>query len=114
MMAAAMNIVLGLLLLMMQATAAFTPHTTDEVDSCHCCACGAEGCAVPQSSPAPAPNPLATHRVAAESEVARLPAEKPVSMPAVRSANAFHTISFPSFVQVVVAPLYQQHCALLI
>ena len=113
MMAAALNIFLGVLLLVMQAVLAFTPHTTKQAGPCRCCACGSQACSVPHSSPAPAPTPLAAQRVASASEVAPLPAAEPLARPVPRT-ETFLRPALRSPGWAATQPLFRQHCALLI
>jgi hypothetical protein len=114
-MTAALNILLGCLLLMTQAVGAFTPHVTEEESaSCRCCACGAEGCAVPQPAPTPAPTPLAIQRISAETETARPQAGDSFSALAPSLSPDVRSILCPSVIRVAAPPLYRQHCALLI
>ena len=113
-MRAALNIVLGILLLVMQTTASITPHTVDEGTVCKCCSCGSKACSTPQSAPAPAPSPLASQlQVSNETEKASQPAPLPTlgiaPSPIDSSVSFTDSPSRPSG-----QPLYERFCALLI
>ena len=113
-MLAALNIVFGFLLLVMQTMASIAPHTVDEGTLCQCCSCGSKACSTSQSTPAPAPSPLASQvQVANETEKASLPGLKPTLGLAPRQIEL--SLSFtasPS--RLSGQPLYERFCALLI
>ena len=113
-MRAALNIVFGILLLVMQTMTSIAPHTVDEAVPCQCCSCGSKACSTPQSAPAPAPSPLASQIQAAnESEKVSLPALKPFLGLAPSQTNLSLSLTeSPS--RLSGQPLYERLCALLI
>lgn len=112
-MRAAINILFGIMLLVSQGMASLTPHTIEKETVCRCCSCGSTTCTPPQSTPAPAPSPIATQECSQESEkVARaehapslLVSTVPVVAPS-RIPSQFPSVSTP--------PLHQRLCILLI
>jgi len=113
-MRAALNIVFGILLLVMQTMASIAPHTVDEDTLCQCCSCGSKACSTPQSAPAPTPSPLASQpQTANETGKASLPALKPVLGLASSQTNLSFSIA-DSPARLSGQPLYEQFCALLI
>ena len=113
-MRAALNIVFGILLLVMQAMASVAPHAVDKAVVCQCCSCGSKACSTPQSAPAPAPSPLASQLQAAnETEKASLPALKPILDLAPRQTELCLPFT-DSLSRLSGQPLYERFCALLI
>jgi hypothetical protein len=112
-MRAALNIVFGCLLLVMQAMAALSPHTVSKATPCQCCSCGSQACSTPRSASAPIPSPLASQEVSSKTEKVSLPA--PV---AAQSATfgGFQFLLPTTDVPIRTAgqPLYRRFCALLI
>jgi hypothetical protein len=113
-MRAALNIVFGCLLLVMQAMAALSPHTTSKATPCQCCSCGNQACSTPRTTPSPAPTPLAVSRqLSPETEKVSLPAQF-VAARAVSDRNQFLLPATDVSLHPAVQPLYRQFCALLI
>ena len=113
-MRAALNIVFGILLLVMQTMASIAPHTVDEGTICKCCSCGSKACSPPQTTPAPVPSPFASQLQATnDAEKASLPAPLPtlgIAPSQIDSSVSFtDSPSRPSG-----QPLYERFCALLI
>ena len=113
-MRAALNIVFGILLLVMQAMASVAPHTVDEGAICQCCSCGSTACSTPQTTPAPAPSPLTSQlQVSNETEKAPLPVLKPTLGIAARQIHPSLSLT-DSHSRLPGQPLYERFCALLI
>jgi len=113
-MRAALNIVFGILLLVMQTMASITPHTVDEGTVCKCCSCGSKACSPPQSTPAPAPSPLAS-QLQATNETEKV--SQPEPLPTLGIASCEIDSSLPlnnSASRLSGQPLYERFCALLI
>jgi hypothetical protein len=112
-MRAALNIVFGILLLMMQAAANVAPHTTAEGVVCKCCSCGSKSCATPQTSPAPAPAPLAAQDVATKATKV----SKAAPLPFLGAVRCQRTAFFPT-TDFSLRPsgqsLHERFCVLLI
>jgi hypothetical protein len=109
----AMNIVLGCLLLWMQAMMALSPHTVTEAAPCRCCACGSQACSVPQNVPAPTPSPITTQRVSSETESVAVRAPATAQLES-RVNDTFFVPTTIASIPPASQPLYQRHCALLI
>jgi len=113
-MRAALNIVFGCLLLVMQAMAALSPHTISKATPCRCCSCGNQACSTPTTTPAPTPTPLAASRqLSAETEKVSLPAPV-VAKHAFPSSDRFLLLTTDASIHPAGQPLYRQFCALLI
>jgi hypothetical protein len=113
-MRAALNIVFGCLLLVMQAMTALSPHTISEAMPCQCCSCGSQACATSRTTPAPAPAPLATSRqLSPETEKVPLPARQTAER-AVAGRDCFLLPTTDASLRKTRQPLYRRHCALLI
>src|SRR5882672_129928 len=112
-MRAALNIVFGCLLLVMQAMAALSPHTVSKTTPCRCCSCGNQACSTPRTTPAPTPAPLAAARqLSSETEKGFLSA-RVVANHALPSGDHFLLPTTDTSVRPAVQPLYRQFCALL-
>jgi hypothetical protein len=108
-----MNILLGCLLLVMQATAALAPHQIAEESACTCCSCGSQACATPRTSTAPAPSPVAAQQTPAETEKLTARA-KPTAAP-IWCQNDFPALPNAGDLHLPAGrPLYERFCALLI
>ena len=113
-MRAALNIVFGCLLLVMQAMAALSPHTVSKATPCQCCSCGSQACSTPRTTPAPTPSPLAASRqISSETETVSLRAQV-VTERAVTGGNRFLLPTTDVSIRPAGQPLYRQFCALLI
>jgi hypothetical protein len=113
-MSAALNIVFGCLLLVMQAMAALSPHTVSEATTCQCCSCGSQACSTPRTASAPAPVPLAASRqFTSEREKVSVPARLTVER-AVPGNDCFLLPTADDSLRPAGQPLYRQFCALLI
>jgi hypothetical protein len=113
-MRAALNIVFGCLLLVMQAMAALSPHTVSEATPCRCCSCGNQACSTPRTTPAPTPAPLAASRLLSpETEKISLPAQM-VAESAVPGSVPFLLPTTDISTRRADYPLYRRFCALLI
>jgi len=113
-MRAALNIVLGCLLLVMQAMAALSPHTLSEAMPCQCCSCGSQACSTSRTTPAPTPAPLAASRqLFQETERVSLPSRQTVER-AVAGSDCFLFPTTDASLRPTGQPLYLRHCALLI
>ena len=113
-MRAALNIVFGILLLVMQTMASVAPHTVGKATGCQCCSCGSKACPTSQTTPAPAPSPLASQlQVSNETEKASLPAPRPTLGLASREINLPRPLT-DSASRPTGQPLYERFCALLI
>ncbi len=112
-MRAALNIVFGILLLVMQAAAIVAPHTTEEGVVCKCCSCGSKSCTAPQTSPAPAPTPLAAQDVSTRSQKI----SKAAPLPFLGVVRHQRVIFFPTTSFSLLPsgqPLHERFCVLLI
>jgi hypothetical protein len=112
-MRAALNIVFGILLLMMQAAANVAPHTTAEGVVCKCCSCGSKSCTAPQTSPAPAPTPVTAQDVSTKATKV----SKAVPLPIPGTVPCQRTASFPttdSSLRPSGQSLHERFCVLLI
>jgi hypothetical protein len=113
-MRAALNIVFGGLLLLMQAMAALSPHTVSEATPCQCCSCGSQACSTSRTASAPTPAPLvASRQLSSETERASLPAQLATER-AVPSSHHFLLPTADASLRPAGQPLYRRHCALLI
>jgi len=115
-MRAALNIVFGSLLLVMQAIAALSPHTVREATPCRCCSCGSQACStsVPRTTSAPLPAPLASSRQLS-SETEKVPLAKMVpAKPVVLANDSFLAPATDASLPPAGRPLYERFCALLI
>jgi len=113
-MRAALNIVFGCLLLLMQAMAALSPHTVSEATTCQCCSCGSQACSTPRTAAAPTPAPLAASRqLSLETEKVLTPARPTAEFAVQSSAHLLLPTTDVSF-RPAGQPLYRRHCALLI
>jgi hypothetical protein len=113
-MRAALNIIFGCLLLVMQAMAALSPHTVSKAMPCRCCSCGNQACSTPRTTPAPTPAPLALSRLlSTETEKASL-ADRNVAGSAGPNTDHFLPPTTDVSIRPAGQPLYRQFCALLI
>jgi hypothetical protein len=113
-MRAALNIVFGCLLLVMQARAALSPHTVSEATPCQCCSCGSQACSTPRTTPAPTPAPLAVSRqLSSAPEKVLLPVELTAER-AIHSSDRFLPSTTDASHRPAGQPFYRQFCALLI
>ena len=113
-MRAALNIVFGILLLVMQAMASIAPHTLEEGTICQCCSCGSKACSTPQTTSAPTASPLAAQQqLANEKERISLPAPRPTPAFASRQTDFPSPLS-DSASRPPCQPLFKRFCALLI
>lgn len=112
-MRAALNIVFGILLLVMQAVANVAPHTTEEGVVCKCCSCGSKSCTAPQTSPAPAPTPLAAQDVSTKAQNV----SKAAPVPILSAVWCQRVTSFPTADSSLLPSgqsLHERFCVLLI
>lgn len=113
-MRAALNIVFGCLLLVMQAMAALSPHTVSKATPCQCCTCGNQACSTPRTTPAATPSPLAASRLLSpETEKASVPAQAMAEF-TIPSCDHFLLPTADASIRPADQPLYRQFCALLI
>jgi hypothetical protein len=113
-MRAALNIVFGCLLLVMQAMAALSPHTVSTASPCQCCSCGNQACSTPRTTPAPTPAPLAASRPHSLETERTSPAIRVAAEFAVPRTDYFLLPTTDVSIRPAGQPFYRQFCALLI
>ena len=120
-MRAAINIALALLLLVMQAVALVAPHSVEDPNACHCCACGSDACAPSRAPAPPLASPLASPLAALVQE-SRAEAGRPSLRPVPQTAFPVPVMArqqaVPSRASLSPVgsprPLYERFCLLLI
>ena len=106
-------IVVGLLMVWMQAVASVSPHFVEQTAACRCCKCGQAACATQNTVPAPTSSPVAANASMVEKEKSSAPTRvaqaqpRPFEAASVTQAPA-NACPLPSL------PLFRRHCALLI
>jgi hypothetical protein len=107
-MRAILAILIGGLMVWMQAAAGLSPHLVEKFVACPCCQCANPTCNT-QTVPAPSPSPIAQASLAQREKPSPAPRIAPI-----KAAMAPWVIPCSSTPHIPLPPLFQRHCVLLI
>jgi hypothetical protein len=110
-MRAILAILVGGLMVWMQAAAGLSPHLVEKLVACSCCQCANPACNTQTTVPAPTPSPVVQASVAQRERPSPTPRLVPVETTVV--SPAFFRSSKPAD-RFPLPPLFQRHRVLLI
>lgn len=117
-MRATLAILVGLLMVWMQAVASVSPHLIiEQASACQCCKCCRTACATQTTVPAPTPSPVAASGSVSEKVKSSRPAQTPQERSASAEATGFRVLRGTASVHACPLPslpLFERHCVRLI